>query len=307
MSRSSNSPTVSALVTVYHRISPADLTWSLGSLLHQTQPAEQVVIVADGPLGSTELQSIIDGFIAEYATATGQRAQLVCLPDNQGSAVASNAGLAVCTEEFIARLDADDIAAPERFEKQRAFLAQHPDVDVLGTAVAEFGEEELASIYQVRPGELNIDVDRLAELRTTTRTLPRTHEEIARYISINSPINHPSSIIRRSALATIDGYQHVYFMEDYDLWARLLTAGFHLHNLDEALTYFRFTDSTFNRRTGAEMFRAERKMQARLRQYGLISAPRSMVNLIIRSAYRALPKPALRRAYRILFQRTSHE
>lgn len=284
-------PTVSALVTVYHRIAPDDLAWALASLQQQSEPAEQAVIVADGPLPQP-LQDIIDYFLATYP----QRSQLVSLPDNQGSAVASNAGLAVCTEDFIARLDADDIAAPTRFARQREFLRSHPKVDVLGTAVAEFGEEELAS-------NKTGDIRALESLHTTTRALPSNHQQITRYLKINSPINHPSAMIRRTALIAVGGYQHIHYMEDYDLWARLVAGGHTLHNMPEPLTYFRLSEHTFERRTGADMFRAERAMQAKLRQYGLISGPRSMVNLIARSAYRALPKPALRKVYRILFQR----
>lgn len=270
-------PTLTALVTVYHRIDATELTQALQSLAEQTRPADEIVIVEDGPVGA-ELRTVIDDFIA-----TCQEARTVVLARNIGSGRASAAGMATITTELVARLDADDIAHPQRFATQLAWFKAHPGTDVLGTALAEF---------HVEPTEV-----------LAVRSLPETHQEIARYTRINSPVNNPSVMMRVSAVAEAGGYRDVHHMEDYDLYARLLATGAHFHNLPEPLTYFRTSPAQFERRTGKGMFAAERQMQRNLVSYGLISRPRSWFNLAARTAYRLLPTGLLTAAYGRLFHR----
>lgn len=270
--------TLSVLVTVYHRIVPAELQQTLDSLLAQTRRADDIVIVEDGPLGS-ELRVLIDAFVANTPEA-----RTIVLARNMGSGPASQAGLKAIDSDFIARLDADDIAFPERFEKQLAYLEANPGIDVLGTALAEFH------------GDIGTVVGK--------RVLPESHAELAKYALINSPINNPSVMMRTSAVKDAGGYRDVHHMEDYDLYARMLAGGARFHNLPEALTYFRSSDDVFKRRTGKGMFAAERQMQRNLVSYGLISKPRAVFNLVARTAFRLLPAAALKRAYGALFHRT---
>lgn len=268
---------LTALVTVYHRIDAAELTQALESLARQTRPADEVVIVEDGPVGA-ELRRVIDGFVS-----THPEARTVVLARNVGSGRASAAGMANVTTEFVARLDADDIAFPERFADQLDWFTAHPDTDVLGTSLAEFHDD---------PAEI-----------VAVRSLPETHDEIARYARINSPVNNPSVMMRVAAVEKAGGYRDVHHMEDYDLYARLMSTGARFHNLPEPLTYFRTSPAQFQRRTGKGMFTAERQMQRNLVSYGLVSRPRSWVNLAVRTAYRLLPTGLLAVAYGRLFHR----
>ena len=270
-------PTLAALITVYHRIVPEELSAALDSLATQTRPAEEIVIVEDGPVGP-QLRAVIDGFVEKH-----EEARTVVLARNQGAGPASAAGMATIDAELVGRLDADDIAAPERFARQLAWFEAHPDTDVLGTAVAEF---------HVDPSEV-----------VAVRSLPETHEKIAAYAKINSPVNNPSVMVRREAVERAGGYRDVHHMEDYDLYARLLSTGARFHNLPEPLTYFRTSPAQFERRTGRGMFAAERQMQRNLVAYGLVSRPRSWVNLVVRTAYRLLPTGLLTAAYSRLFHR----
>ena len=109
--------------------------------------------------------------------------------------------------------------------------------------------------------------------------------------------------MRTTAVNEAGGYHEVHHMEDYDLWARLLSSGARFHNLPEALTLFRTSPAQFQRRTGRGMFAAERQMQRNLVSYGLVSRPRSWVNLVVRTAYRLLPTGLLTAAYGRLFHR----
>ncbi|MCZ9294908.1 glycosyltransferase [Corynebacterium meitnerae] len=259
---------VTVLMSVYRNTTADELKHALDSINAQTRPAERVLVVKDGPVeGDVEkLLRVVD---------------TVTLAQNSGLGIALQEGLKHVTTEFVARLDSDDAAFPQRLEQQLAFMADHPDVAALGTAVQEFDGDTLGGI----------------------RRLPETHDGIARYVKINSPLNHPSVLMRTADVRAVGGYQPMHNMEDYDLWARLIAAGKKLHNLHEPLTYFRVNDAQLARRTTKETRRAEWEMQRALVRYGLISWPRAGVNFLVRNLYRALPVSTMRRVYSQLFHR----
>ncbi|MFD5868334.1 glycosyltransferase [Corynebacterium sp. NPDC060344] len=281
-------PDLAVLMTVYHRVDPAHLDEALESLWAQTVPARRVVLIGDGPLTPG-----LDEVIARHAAAHPEldyRPQ----PDNRGSGPASQTGLELIGERWCARLDSDDIAEPTRFEEQLrvaegnagASLSKNEpsnSPDVIGTAVAEFDDD--------RGGEV-----------TGIRALPASHEAIAKYARINSPVNHPSVMFRTARVRGVGGYRNAPYMEDYDLWARLLADGARFVNLPEPLTRFR-TTGMLDRRRATGIFASEKRMQDTLVELGLVSRPRAAFNLAARSAFRALPTGLLGRAYRTLFHR----
>ena len=260
---------ITALVTVYHGTNERDLERALDSLRAQTRPADELLIVADGPV-SEGVRTVVER----------QDARVIWLPENVGAGPASQAGLATIDSEYTARLDSDDAAKPERFARQLEYLEAHPEVGALGSAVEEFTET---------PGDTG-----------KVRALP---ENPHAYATINSPVNNPSVMLRTRAAVDVGGYKDVHFMEDYDLYARLIAGGWQVRNIPEALTDFQVTDAQFSRRTGREMLAAELRMQRNLVSYGLISRPRAAFNVAARSAYRALPTGLLRRVYAVLFHR----
>lgn len=261
--------TLSVLVTVYHGTNARDLQRALDSLAAQTRPADELVIVADGPVGEG-VRRVVER----------QDARVIWLPENVGAGPASQAGLSTIDSVYTARLDSDDAAKPERFARQLKYLEAHPQCGALGTAVEEFAQE---------PGDTG-----------KVRALP---EDPHAYARMNSPVNNPSVMLRTRAVKEVGGYKDVHFMEDYDLYARLIAGGWQVRNLTEALTDFQVTDAQFARRTGREMLAAEAQMQRNLVEYGLITRPRAAFNLAARTAYRALPTGLLRRVYAALFHR----
>lgn len=265
--------TIAALITAYHGTDPAELKRALASIAGQTRPADDIVIVLDGPVVEG-----VEAGVREFVDKQ-KNARFLRLAENCGSGPASQAGLETIKADFVARLDADDVAKSERFEKQAIFLQAHPEVAAVGTAVEEFERE---------PGDSG-----------KIRSLP---EDPRKYAKWNSPLNNPSVMVRTAAVKGVGGYRDVHHMEDYDLFARLLGKGWELRNMQEPLTYFKVDQAQFARRT-RNMFAAERQMQRNLVEYGLISKPRSYVNLALRSAYRALPAGLLARVYSVLFHR----
>lgn len=259
---------VTVLMSVYRNTTADELSHALNSIDAQTRPPERVLVVRDG-----EVKGDVDKLLASVDTVT--------LPENRGLGIALREGLAAVDTEFVARLDSDDAAYPQRLEKQLDFMAAHREISVLGTAMQEFDGDTLGGV----------------------RRLPETHDAIARYAKINSPMNHPSVLMRTADVREVGGYRPMHNMEDYDLWARLVAGGKKLHNLPEPLTYFRVNDAQMKRRTTPETRRAERAMQRALVSYGLISRPRAVVNYAARNLYRALPLGAMRRVYSRLFHR----
>lgn len=261
--------TITALITVYHGTDADDLARALDSLAAQTRPADELVIVVDGPVPE-RVRRVVER----------QDARVIWLEENVGAGPASQAGLSTIDSDYTARLDSDDAAKPERFARQLEYLEAHPKCGALGTAVEEFTRQ---------PGDTG-----------KVRALP---EDPHAYAKMNSPVNNPSVMLRTRAAKQVGGYRDVHFMEDYDLYARLIAGGWQVRNLPEALTDFQVTDAQFSRRTGREMFAAEAQMQRNLIAYGLVSRPRAAFNLAARSAYRALPTGLLRRVYAALFHR----
>jgi len=208
---------VTVLMSVYRNTTAEELKNALNSIDAQTRPPERVLVVRDG-----EVQGDVDKLLSCVDTVT--------LPENRGLGIALREGLADVNTEFVARLDSDDAAFPERLERQLAFMAAHPEIAVLGTAMQEFDGDTLGGVRQ----------------------LPETHDAIVRYAKINSPMNHPSVLMRVADVREVGGYRPMHNMEDYDLWARLIAGGKKLHNLPEPLTYFRVDDAQMKRRTTPE-------------------------------------------------------
>jgi hypothetical protein len=195
-------------------------------------------------------------------------------------ATALQAGIEATKCVWVARMDSDDIALPTRLAVQVQGL-QDEGCDVLGTAVAEFVDD---------PGMVS-----------GVRRLPEQHGAIARAMRTRNPINHPSVMFRRQLALDAGGYRDLPGLEDYDLWARMLVAGARFHNLPDVHLHFRAGPSMLGRRRARAVAVAEIKLQRNLRTYGLIGPGRALLNLMLRSGFRLLPRPLMSRAYSLLF------
>ena len=143
---------------------------------------------------------------------------------NAGYVVRLNEMLHQARGELIARMDADDVALPERFARQVEFLRCHPEVDVVGGA-----QEHIDS-----KGHLLIVI-----------VTPEGHEEMQeRALTGVCPINHPSVMMRRKAVLAVGGYRvEMMPAEDFDLWLRMGERG-RLANLPDVITRYRVHESS---------------------------------------------------------------
>ena len=269
------------LMTVYDLVHPKHFAEALNSVAQQTLGPAELVVVADGPL-TPALDEVLAHFDPPFPV------RVLRLETNVGAGLASAAGLVGIEAEWLARFDADDISAPHRLQRQLEVLSDAErsgePVDVLGSDMREFSDEASGAVVGIR-------------------ALPRGDAQIRRYARLNSPINNPTVMMRTSAVRAAGGYRHQPFMEDYDLYARMISTNCRFANLPETLVDFRVSPAMYERRRGLAFLRTEIGMQRRLRSYGLIGVPAMVRNLVLRMGYRLLPVNLLRRAHATLFHR----
>jgi len=261
----------SVLLSVYQKEEPEFLYCSLRSIWDdQTLRPTEIVLVKDGPL-TPELDAVIDDF-QQTAPLT-----IVPLEQNSGLGIALNEGLKHCSHKLVARMDSDDVSKSERFARQIEFMKEHPDIAVCGSWIDEF-------------------IDSM-DIVVSQRRLPETSAELAAFGRKRNPLNHPTVMFRKSAVEAVGGYEHFPLFEDYWLWARMLTAGYSIHNIQESLLWFRTSADVYRRRGGWRYAITELKFQNGLRKIGYISIVDMIVNCSTRFYVRLLPNFLRRTLY----------
>ena len=263
----------SLLVPVYDGDRPADLSRALRSAVKdQTVRPDQVIIVRDGPVGD-ELARCLDDFIA----ASPVPVTFVPLPHNVGLGPALDRGLDASWFDVIARMDADDVAMPHRFEMEMPLMT---DADIVGAGLLEFVE----------------DTDEIVGQRIP----PTDSAQIQRYARMHDPFNHPTVVYRRGAVLAAGGYGDLPLMEDYALFARMLMNGARAVNIAEPLIFYRVGAKAFKRRGGASLLRSELRLQREFLREGFTSPQVYVRNVVIRGGYRLIPWWFRRAMYRPL-------
>lgn len=256
-------PAISVLMSV--RDGAPWVAEAVASVLAQTDGDWELIVIDDGSTDATPdlLAAVRDARLRVHRQAPS------------GLTPALNRALALARAELIARLDADDRALPERFARQRAFLAARPEVGLLGTGAREI-DGAGRDVRVVRP--------------------PTDDAAIRRVLIRANPFVHSSVMARRALVERAGGYdERLPVAQDYDLWMRMaaLTG---LANLDEPLVV---------RRLGARRVSVEREedrlrgeMRVRWRAVATGAYPPWCAVYALRSAVAlALPR-RLRRAVR---------
>ncbi len=204
------SPTVSALMAVCN--GEKYLRQAVDSVLAQTFRDFEFIIIDDGSRDAS--LDILEGY-----AHMDRRIHLISRP-NKGLTKSLNEGLQVAKGEFIARMDGDDVSLPTRFEKQVAYLQEHPDIALVGSRV-EFIDPD-GSPINLKPG------------------MVLTHDEIdAALLRKGWPVVHPAVMMRREAVLKIGGYSEQFLTnQDHDLFLRLAERG-RLANLPDVLLQYR--------------------------------------------------------------------
>jgi glycosyltransferase involved in cell wall biosynthesis len=256
------------LLPVYRGDKPGPVEAAFASVMDQTLPPAQVVVVRDGPVGA-RLAALLDSFSLHDAVT------LLALPRNLGLAAALNAGLEACRFDIVARQDADDLSRPDRFAETVPLVASGA-FDLVGGDLQEFRKV---------PGDLGAGA---------VRAYPETAAGIARMARVINPLAHPTVVLRRGLVQGVGGYRPFHHLEDYDLWLRLLLAGARVGNVGRVLVDYRVSEDAYRRRGGWKTLRAEFALQRALLRSGFISPLGWCRNLLVRGGFELAPI-ALRR------------
>ena len=228
MSENPDLPMLGVIMSVYSGDEPEHLERALSSIMSQHIPEGMQVrlyLGVDGPIG--------EGLEKVIAHWEGRIHRLRRFSQNRGLAHVLNdliAGLG--DEEFVFRMDADDIALPSRFGAQLDFMERHPDIGICGTAIRESGVDD--------------------ELRVIR--FPPTHAEAIQAIKWRSPFAHPTVCFRRSALEKLESYPTAASNEDIAMWFKAARLGLTFANLQEPHLVFRVAPGFWKRRGFAKAF-----------------------------------------------------
>ena len=269
----------SVAMSVYKNDNPADFKTAIHSIYtNQTLKPSEIILVKDGPIPE-ELELAVQKVVSELSII-----HLVVFEHNRGHAAARQAGLENATNDLVAIMDSDDIAEPDRFEKQLKYMIGHPEVTVSGSLIKEFiGEKE------------NV---------VGMRIVPEHDEEIKDYLKSRCPMNLQTVMYRKSKVQEVGGFIDWYCEEDYYLWIRLALAGHFFYNEQECYVNVRVGKEMYQRRGGLKYFKSEEGIQRYMFQHHLISLPRYLYNVTGRFVIQVMMPNWLRGfVFRTLFRK----
>ena len=260
----------SVCMSVYKNDRPEYVDIAIQSIfIKQTVKPNEIVLVVDGPI-SMELESLIDNYSTKYSEIF----TIIKLEKNQGLGNALRVAVEKVKYDWVARMDSDDIAAPDRFEKQKSFLQANLDVDIVGGQITEF-----------------IDVESNI---VGLRNVPLLSADINVYIKARCPFNHMTVMFRKDKILAVGNYIDWHYNEDYFLWIRMFLAGCQFANLPETLVNVRVGKEMYQRRGGWKYFLSEAKLQKYMFDNDIIGIIRFAYNVLGRFVIQILMPNKLR-------------
>jgi GT2 family glycosyltransferase len=225
--------TVTVLIPAYNAM--PHLRPALESILHQTFRELEILVIDDG---ST------DGTAAYLASIADPRLR-VLQQANQGVVATLNRGLREARHDWVARMDADDIAVPERIAKQAAFAEAHPEYCCIGAFMAYVGRNNQPYVRQW-PGRKQMRIEKVRMAHP-----PDVDPMVA-------AIPHPTAFYARQRVLQVGGYREQTFpAEDLDLWLRLAEVG-RMACLPEPLLLYRLSPGGVSANSLCRQFLAKR-------------------------------------------------
>jgi len=291
------------LICVYAKDNPEHLRKCLSSVGALSLFPDEIVIVKDGPLPET-LEEVILVFQKNGHCPDAPRVSLasetfepnptprhlnnnhsadyslniISLPENVTLGPARAAGINAAKNEWVAIMDSDDICHPDRFEKQIKMIEENPNLGLIGGQIAEFTDTP--------------------DNKVSKRIVPLTHDDIVRYVKKRTPFNHMTVMLRREDVLKAGNYRLFPWMEDYDLWTRMIKNGTICANSPDVLVDARVDINTFKRRRGIKYIRSEWRLQKQLKTLGFTGTAGFLRNVIFRIPVRLLPGSLIAFVYR---------
>ncbi|WP_289356411.1 glycosyltransferase family 2 protein [Acinetobacter baumannii] len=264
---------ISILLSLYHKENPQALEQCFQSIWKdQTFQPTEIVLVLDGPVDEE-----LNQCVTKWQQTIGKPLKVIPLSQNIGLGKALNEGLRHCNNEWVFRMDTDDICKPDRFEKQIDFIQKNPNVVLFGGQILEF--------------------DQVPNDSTVIKSVPTDYQEIKKFAQKRCPFNHMTVAYKRDVILGLGGYQHHLFMEDYNLWLRVIGNGYQVANLPDVLLYARVGNGMHARRKGFEYIKSEKQLLDLKKQLKLQNPLYANMLFMVRSAFRLLPANLLGKIY----------
>lgn len=256
-------------MSVYIKENPQFLKAAIDSMIAQTIPPDEIVLVEDGPL-TDELYNMIEFFNKSYLNLF----TIIKNDVNLGLGLSLNKGVFACKNELIARMDSDDIAAPDRCKQQLDYLSENSEVSIVGGNISEFVNDSFNIIGY--------------------RKVPCNDKEIKKYAKKRCPFNHMTVMFKKSAVIAAGNYIDWHYNEDYYLWIRMMLQGSMFANTGTVLVNARVGSDMYKRRGGWKYFRSEARIQKYMLKNHIIGLLRYMINVTERFILQVLMPNNLR-------------
>lgn len=267
-----NNADYSVLMSVYAKDNPDFLDEAIASMVNQTVPFHDMVVVCDGPLTDD-----LEQHLSAWKDKLGDRLSIVKLPENVGLGAALNKGLPECACDTVARMDADDLSRPNRCEILLTAMAAG-DLDLVGGTIEEF---------DTVPGDLG-----------DFRKMPETQEEIIKFAGRRNPFNHMSVMFNREKVLEAGGYEPFYLLEDYWLWARMLSKDCKCMNVPDVIIDARVGSGMYDRRSNIPYLKSQYKFFFELKKLGISSWGDVAITLGARTLQTIIPVSGVKALYK---------
>lgn len=254
----------SVLISLYINEKAEYFDACMKSILNQTISPDEIVIVKDGPV-SEEVEAVIE----KYRSIQPELYRIVSYAQNRGLGYALAKGIEACRYELVARMDADDLARWDRFEKQLKEFEKDPALDICGSDINEFEKDPNCIVAK--------------------RRVPSKDEDIKEYQKTRDAFNHMSVMYKKSAVLKAGNYQTCPLMEDTYLWVRMIQNDTKCKNIKEPLVYVRIGKDMYKRRGGLRYFLKYREGRKMVRETKYISAKEYYITLAVQLCVALVP------------------
>lgn len=272
-------PPFSVAMSVYKNDNPIFFDRALQSITeNQKVMPTEIVIIVDGPVDK-KINAVIEKYSEKYGNLN-----VIRLDKNAGLGNALKLAIENAKYELIARMDSDDVSAPNRFEQQLEIMTKNSAVDIVGGDISEFiGDEN------------NI---------VAKRKVPILDKEIKEYLKTRCPFNHMTVMYKRSAVLKSGNYIDLFYNEDYWLWIRMVENNCIMANTGTILVNARVGEDMYKRRGGKQYFNSEMFLQKYMLKNGIINLPTFVLNSSKRFVVQMLLPNAIREWVFKTFART---
>lgn len=276
---------ISVLLPVYYGDNKTKLRKTIESISDQTIQPDEIIIAIDGDIPNRLAEEIQD-----WEEKYEGKFNYFQNDQNLGLGATLREGVKQCSNNIIARIDADDQSVPNRFERQLSYMDRNPELDVVGGYMADKRHTR---------GDFS-----------EVRKVPSSHQNILQMAKYRNPLNHPTVMMKKSAVLSAGNYSELRYIQDYELWGRMLNEGYTFANVPAVLS-FASSDDTDNddslsrRRGGIEYIQYEIAVNRKLHSEGFLTKYQALRNVLSRIPVRLMPSRIRERVYTMLLRDNS--